>query len=128
MTCTEVSAPIPRTEVCTGNAPEIAASKSSRARARLPYGEGQLFGASVQAGRTAPMHRTEDAAATAPHFSAVQVAPEDPSAAYRDARARRAAYAAWERAGSNIDDLPAGLLSACLHAAMTRPGKPGPRW
>jgi hypothetical protein len=53
---------------------------------------------------------------------------DDPAAAYRDARARRAAYAAWEASGANIDDLPAGLLSACLHAAMTRPGKPGPRW
>jgi hypothetical protein len=52
----------------------------------------------------------------------------DPAAAYRDARARRAAYAAWEASGADIDDLPAGLLSACLHAAMTRPGKPGPRW
>jgi len=51
----------------------------------------------------------------------------DPAAAWRDRKARRQAWEAWEMSGGTLDTLPAGLVSASLDAAMKR--EPGPqRW
>lgn len=61
-------------------------------------------------------------------LDAPQDAPDDPAAAYRDARTRRAAWEAWLASGADIDHLPGGFVSASLSACMKRPGKPGPKW
>lgn len=53
--------------------------------------------------------------------------PVDPASALGKVKDRRAAFAAWEAAGSPWPP-PAGLTSACLDAAMVRPGKPQPKW
>ena len=51
----------------------------------------------------------------------------DPAARWRNRKERRAAWDQWESSGGTLDDLPAGLVSASLDAAMKR--EPGPqRW
>jgi len=52
--------------------------------------------------------------------------PPDVATAFRRVQDRRGAFAAWEASGTWPP--PAGLLSACLDAAMARPGKPQPKW
>lgn len=61
-------------------------------------------------------------------LDASQHACTDPASRYRSRRDRRAAWDAWEASGGNLDDLPAGLLSATLDAAMKNPAKPAPKW
>lgn len=59
----------------------------------------------------------------------VPVSPEDtdPAAAWRNRKERREAWDQWEQSGGTLDDLPPGLVSASLDAAMKR--EPGPqRW
>ena len=51
----------------------------------------------------------------------------DPAARWRNRKERRAAWEAWESSGGTLDDLPAGLVSASLDAAMKREGAPQ-RW
>jgi len=55
------------------------------------------------------------------------MSPQPVQATYKRVQDRRAAFAAWEAAGSPWPP-PAGLTSACLDAAMVRPGKPQPKW
>jgi hypothetical protein len=51
----------------------------------------------------------------------------DPAARWRNRKERREAWDLWESSGGTLDDLPAGLVSASLDAAMKREGAPQ-RW